>query len=234
MKPSLYLIPVTLGNSPPEKNFPPYHKKIIQGIDHYIVEKVRSARRFLIRTGIGKSVDELNFYVLDKYTREEEYETFLNPLFRGESVGLLSEAGVPAVADPGSGVIMKAHQMHHPVVPLVGPSSVLLALMASGLNGQHFAFHGYLPVKKHLLIPKLKKMETISAREKQTQIFMETPYRNMRLFGFIKEACKSATLLCIATDINLETESIHTMTIGEWKKETPAIDRRPSVFLIQS
>jgi 16S rRNA (cytidine1402-2'-O)-methyltransferase len=181
-----------------------------------------------------KPIDDLSFYLLNEHTDEESLETLLAVLTSGNDAGLLSEAGVPAVADPGSGLVALAHHHGIRVVPLTGPSSILMALMASGMNGQSFRFHGYLPVKKKLRLGSLRKIEKTAMETGETQIFMETPYRNMSLLQDIVSTCKDHTLLCIAADISLPSELIKTKTVREWKKNLPEIHKRPAVFLISA
>ena len=231
---TLYLIPVTLGDSPVQHVIPVYVIDMLNRLDHFIVEDLRSARRYLKSAGVEKSIDSLSFYLLNEHTKEQAMEDLLSILTAGNDAGLLSEAGVPAVADPGSGLISLAHQQHIRVAPLAGPSSILMALMASGMNGQSFCFHGYLPVKKPQRAASLRKIEKIALETGETQIFMETPYRNMKLLEDIVSNCRDHTRLCIAADISLATESIHTRTIREWKGKLPDIHKRPAVFLLSS
>jgi 16S rRNA (cytidine1402-2'-O)-methyltransferase len=231
---TLYLIPVTLGDSPVQHVIPVYVIDMLNRLDHFIVEDLRSARRYLKSAGVEKSIDSLSFYLLNEHTKEQAMEDLLSILTAGNDAGLLSEAGVPAVADPGSGLVSLAHQQHIRVVPLAGPSSILMALMASGMNGQSFCFHGYLPVKKPQRAASLRKIEKIALETGETQIFMETPYRNMKLLEDIVSTCRDHTRLCIAADISLATESIHTRTIREWKGKLPDIHKRPAVFLLSS
>ena len=231
---TLYLIPVTLGDSPVQHVIPVYVIDMLNRLDHLIVEDLRSARRYLKSAGVEKSIDSLSFYLLNEHTKEQAMEDLLSILTAGNDAGLLSEAGVPAVADPGSGLISLAHQQHIRVAPLAGPSSILMALMASGMNGQSFCFHGYLPVKKPQRAASLRKIEKIALETGETQIFMETPYRNMKLLEDIVSNCRDHTRLCIAADISLATESIHTRTIREWKGKLPDIHKRPAVFLLSS
>lgn len=231
---TLYLIPVTLGDSPVQHVIPVYVIDMLNRLDYFIVEDLRSARRYLKSAGVEKSIDSLSFYLLNEHTKEQAMEDLLSVLTAGNDAGLLSEAGVPAVADPGSGLVSLAHQQHIRVIPLAGPSSILMALMASGMNGQSFCFHGYLPVKKPQRAASLRKIEKIALETGETQIFMETPYRNMKLLEDIVSTCRDHTRLCIAADISLATESIHTRTIREWKGKFPDIHKRPAVFLLSS
>ncbi|WP_262899741.1 SAM-dependent methyltransferase [Winogradskyella alexanderae] len=229
----LYLIPTRLGDTPPLEVLPMTIKKIIENIDDYIVENEKTARRFIKRVSPGKSQPSLKINVLNKYTSEGERNTFLNPCLKGTSVGLLSEAGCPAIADPGAEIVSLAHEMKIKVVPLVGPSSLLLALMASGMNGQNFAFNGYLPIDKVERKQKIKTLERLSSEQNQTQIFIETPYRNNKLLEDLTTFLHSDTKLCVACDITLPTEYIKTMTAKEWKKNKEDFHKRPSIFILK-
>jgi 16S rRNA (cytidine1402-2'-O)-methyltransferase len=229
---TLYLIPVTLGDSPLHHVIPAYVVEILNRLDHFIVEDLRTARRYLKKAGVTKAIDDLSFYLMNEHTEDQDLEEPLALLARGEDAGLLSEAGVPAVADPGSGLVALAHPLGIRVVPLSGPSSIIMALMASGMNGQSFRFHGYLPVKKPLRLGSLRKIEKIAMETGETQIFMETPYRNMSLLEDIIGSCRDNTLLCIAADISLASEMVKTKTVREWKGKLPDIHKRPAVFLL--
>lgn len=229
---TLYLIPVTLGDSPVQHVIPAYVLELLDRLDHFIVEDLRSARRYLKRAGVANTIDDLSFYLLNEHTDDHAMHELLAVLTVGNDAGMLSEAGVPAVADPGSDLVALAHRHGIRVVPLAGPSSILMALMASGMNGQSFRFHGYLPVKKPQRLNSLRKIEKIALETGETQIFMETPYRNMSLVGDIVSTCRDHTLLCIAADISLVTETIKTKTVREWKGKLPDIHKRPAVFLI--
>lgn len=228
----VYLIPTTLGDSPVENVIPKYVVDIINQTQHYIVENIKTARRYLIKAGIKTKIDDLTFYELNKHSSPEEYDSYLNPIIENKNVGIISEAGTPGVADPGADIVAIAHRKNIPVVPLVGPSSILLSVMASGLNGQSFAFVGYLPIKKPERIKRIKELERRSQAENQTQLFIETPYRNQHLLEDIISNCSPETKLCIATDITLETEFIKTKTVREWKKALPNLHKRPTIFLI--
>ena len=232
MKGNLYLIPNTLGESPIERNLPKDTIEIIRSISFFVVENIRSARRFLKKVDNAIEIDKLTFYVLDKHTNPNDIPGFLKPLLEGKNLGLLSEAGCPGVADPGADVVKLAHEKNFNVIPLVGPSSILLSVMASGLNGQSFAFNGYLPLKKGEVGKHIKHLEERSIREKQTQLFIEAPYRNAKLLQELLIACRPQTRLCIACDITLETEYIQTKTIAQWKGKVPDINKRPAIFLI--
>lgn len=229
---TLYLIPVTLGDSPVQHVIPAYVLELLDRLDHFIVEDLRSARRYLKRAGVAKTIDDLSFYLLNEHTDDPTMHELLAVLTVGKDAGMLSEAGVPAVADPGSELVALAHRHGIRVIPLAGPSSILMALMASGMNGQSFRFHGYLPVKKPQRLNSLRKIEKIALETGETQIFMETPYRNMSLLGDIVSTCRDHTLLCIAADISLATETIKTKTVREWKGKLPDIHKRPAVFLL--
>jgi len=227
----LYLIPSTIGDVPPGEVIPHYISSIINRIRHYIVENERTSRRMLLTLGLQTPVDDLVFLVLDKHTSRSELPDFLK--FASEhDIGLLSEAGVPAIADPGSDVVLMAHERNIEVIPLVGPSSILMAMMASGLNGQNFAFNGYLPVKSYNRMKKLKQLEQRSSAEDQSQIFIETPYRNNQLITDILSTCSGNTLLCIATNITTPKANIQTHTISEWRKKTIHINKQPTIYIL--
>ncbi len=232
LKGKLYLIPSSLGNSKLNSIIPEYNSKIINQLDEFIVENIRTARRFLKKTGFEKSFDNITFHILNKHSDQTEILSYLNSLDKGKDIGLLSEAGTPCIADPGAEIVRMAHQKNIRIIPLVGPSSIFLALMASGFNGQNFVFHGYLPIKKYLKTNKIKTLEKDAKQKDQTQIFIETPYRNKQLLDSIIETCNKETLLCIACNITLENEFIITKTIAEWSKTPPDIDKRPTVFLL--
>ena len=232
MSASLFLIPVTLGETEIVKVLPVYNREVILSIKHFIVENIRTARRFLKQTDSFILIDDLTFYVLNKHTSKEELAEFLHPIQEGHSVGIISEAGCPAIADPGADIVAIAQQKNIHVVPLVGPSSILLALMASGFNGQSFAFHGYLPIDNDQRIKTLKTLEQRIYSENQTQLFIETPYRNNKMIEDILKTCKSSTKLCIAADITLETEFIKTKTVSDWKKISLELGKRPCIFAL--
>ena len=227
----LVLIPTTLGMNEPLEVLPISVKKVVEDLDFFIVENEKSARRFIKKIAPRKSQPALRIFVLDKYTTDFESKSFLDPCFKGISVGLLSEAGVPAIADPGANLVMLAHQKKVPVVPLVGPSSIILAMMASGLNGQSFAFNGYLPIEGADRKKKIKEYEKLSKANNQTQIFIETPYRNQKLFAELKRSLTPSTYMCVAADITLPSEYVKTMTIKEWKSENPDLHKRPCIFI---
>ena len=228
----LYLIPTTLGETDLDRILPAYNNEIVNRLDFFIVEDVRTARRFLKKINPATDIDSKTFYVLNQHTRPEEISGFLKPLSEGREVGVISEAGCPAIADPGADVVAIAQEKGFKVVPLVGPSSILLALMASGFNGQSFAFNGYLPVQPADRTKAIKRLENRAHNEKQSQIFIETPYRNMKMLQDIISVCQLSTRLCIAADITLETEFIHTKTVNDWKKQLPDLNKRPCIFIL--
>lgn len=228
----LYLIPNLLGEGNPEEVLAPNVIKIIRELRYFIVEDIRTARRFLSKVKLPHPIDSLVFFTLNEHTSAKDILHYLDPA-KTENIGVLSEAGVPGVADPGADIVRLAHQQGITVMPLVGPSSILMALMASGLNGQSFAFNGYLPVKRPERISKIKFFEKRALTENQTQAFIEAPYRNMQLLEDILQACAPATILVIAADISLETEYIKAQPIEKWKKETlPELHKRPAIFLL--
>lgn len=231
-KGKLILIPVGLGNDVPHEQLPQHNADIVNLLDEFIVENVRSARRFLRATGYTKNFDEVIFHILDKQTSPEEIPSFLSGMQKGKDAGLLSEAGNPCIADPGSKVVKLAHELDIEVIPLVGPSSILLGLIASGFNGQNFCFHGYLPVEKKERQKKIKVLQQDVFQKDQTQIFMETPYRNDALLNDLLTICHDNTLLCIAADISLPDQFIKTRYIKHWKKNKPGLHKKPSVFLL--
>ena len=232
METALYLIPVTLGDTTIEKVLPAHNKEIILGIKHFIVEDVRSARRFLKKVERSINIDELIFYTLNKHTSPEEISGYLKPLLGGESMGVISEAGCPAVADPGADVVAIAQRKNLKVVPLVGPSSIILSVMGSGFNGQSFAFHGYLPIDPSERIKRIKVLEQRIYSENQTQLFIETPYRNNKMMEDIVKNCRPQTKLCIAANITCEDEYIKTKTVKEWQGKLPDLSKIPCIFLI--
>lgn len=233
MKPALYLIPVELGDTPQERVLPAYNREIILGIKHFIVEEVRSARRFLKRVERDIDIDSLTFYPMGKHADERLFASYLRPLEQGLPVGVISEAGCPAVADPGADVVALAQRRGLPVVPLVGPSSMILAVMASGLSGQSFAFNGYLPIDAADRARRLKQLETRAQQEHQTQLFIETPFRNHKLFETLCQTLRPQTRICIAAGITTDDEWIHTHTVAEWRRQQlPDLSKTPAIFLI--
>lgn len=232
MQASLFLIPVPLGDTDHQKVLPEYNREVIIGIKHFIVENIRTARRFLKKTEPSIIIDDLKFYELNKHTSPDQVAGYLAPLGRGESIGVISEAGCPAIADPGADVVAIAQRKGYPVVPLVGPSSILMSLMGSGFNGQSFAFHGYLPIDSGERTQMIKKLEGRIYTEDQTQLFIETPYRNMKLVEEFIKTCRPSTKLCIASNITCEDEFIQTRPVKEWNGKLPDLNKKPTIFLI--
>lgn len=232
-KASLYLIPVTLGETSIEQVLPAYNHDIIVGIKHFIVENIRSARRFLKKVEKSIDIDELTFYELNRHTDRKFIGEYLDAIKQGKDVGIISEAGCPAIADPGADVVAIAQQRGIKVVPLVGPSSIIMSVMGSGFNGQSFAFNGYLPVEVPQRIKALKKLETKVWNDDQTQLFIETPYRNGKMFETIVNNLKPNTKLCVAAGITCPEEYIKTQTVAQWKKDKlPDLGKIPAIFLI--
>ena len=229
---ALYLIPVTLGETPLNQVLPAYNTEVILAIRHFIVEDVRSARRFLKRVNREIDIDALTFYPLNKHTSPEAVSGYLKPLEQGASMGVISEAGCPAVADPGADVVAMAQRKGLEVVPLVGPSSIILSVMASGFNGQSFAFNGYLPVEPDERVKRLKVLEQRAYNEHQTQLFIETPYRNNKMVEEILRTCRPGTRLCIAANLTCEDAYVHTQTVKEWQGHVPDLSKRPCIFLL--
>ncbi|NDV66900.1 SAM-dependent methyltransferase [Bacteroides sp. 224] len=232
MNTALYLIPVTLGDTAIETVLPSYNKEVILSIKHFIVEDVRSARRFLKKVDKEIDIDGLTFFPLNKHTSPDAISDYLQPLQQGMSMGIISEAGCPAIADPGADVVAIAQRKNLKVVPLVGPSSILLSVMGSGFNGQSFAFHGYLPIEPGERAKKLKTLEQRVYAEHQTQLFIETPYRNNKMVEDILQHCRPQTKLCIAANLTTESEYIKTKTVKEWKNKTPDLSKIPCIFLL--
>ncbi len=232
---NLYLIPSTLGENEPLEVLPISLKGAIEEIDDYIVENEKSARRFIKKVSPRKSQPDLNIQVLNKYTDPASLPSLLDPCLEGYDVGILSEAGCPGVADPGADVVRLAHQLNIRVIPLVGPSSVILALMASGLNGQSFAFNGYLPIETADRKRAIRNVEKHSRNSGQAQIFIETPYRNDKLMEEFLRTLSGDTLLCLAVDLTLPSELVITRPVSEWKQEKlPDLHKRPAIFIIQA
>ena len=227
----LYLIPAPLGENDPKKVIPQNVLDVACSLKCFVVEEIRTARRFLSSYGLKGHIDELSFTELNEHTQASEVEAMAT-LFENQDVGLITEAGLPAIADPGAALVALCHRKGIEVVPLVGPSSLMLALMASGLNGQSFAFRGYLPVKTEERRSAIKSIEKTSAGSRQTQIFIETPYRNDSLMADLVSCLNASTRICIAADLTLPTQLIRTMTAGEWRKKPLTIGKRPCVFLI--
>ncbi len=233
MDPALYLIPVTLGDTPLEQVLPAYNRTVILGIRHFIVEELRTARRFLKQVERTIDIDSLTFYPMGKHADVALFSRYLEPLRQGHPVGVISEAGCPAVADPGADVVSIAQREGLKVVPLVGPSSILLAVMASGFNGQSFAFHGYLPVDPADRAKTLKKLEARAVAENQTQLFIETPYRNAKMIADILHSCRPQTRLCIAAGLTTPQEYVRTQTVRQWKAtKMPELAKVPAIFAL--
>ncbi|MDM8267652.1 SAM-dependent methyltransferase [Barnesiella viscericola] len=232
LKAALYLIPVPLGDTPVDRVLPAYNREVIAGISHFVVENVRSARRFLKKSNPDICIDALTFYELNRHTPATEVSSYLNPLRQGQPVGVISEAGCPAVADPGADVAAIAQREHLPVVPLVGPSSILMSLMASGFNGQSFAFQGYLPIEAGERAKRIKQLEQRAYAEDQTQIFIETPYRNHKMIEDLVRTCRPHTRLCVAANITCPDENIRTLSLGEWAKTSYNYQKTPAIFLL--
>ena len=230
---ALYLIPVTLGETEINQVLPGYNHDVIVEIKHFIVENIRSARRFLKKVEKSIDIDELTFYELNRHTDRKFIAEYLNPMKEGKPVGIISEAGCPAIADPGADVVAIAQKKGYKVVPLVGPSSIIMSVMGSGFNGQSFSFNGYLPVEVPQRIKALKKLENKVYNEDQTQLFIETPYRNGKMFETIIGALRPQTKLCVAAGITCPEEYIKTKTVEQWKKDKlPDLGKIPAIFLI--
>jgi len=233
VKGKLYLIPTPISSGEPEYVLPQHVMDITRHLTYFVVEELRTARRYLARIKVEKPIDELTFFLLNEHSQPEEIEGMLTPLLQGNDVGLMSEAGVPAIADPGAMLVAAAHRKGIQVVPLVGPSSILLTLMASGLNGQNFAFVGYLPVKPDERRKRIKLLEQRSRAEGQTQLFIEAPYRNIQLLKDLISVCNEQTTITIATEVTSTDELIVTKTVREWKKlPLPDINKKNTVFAL--
>ena len=232
METALYLLPVTLGDTPLRNVLPSYNSDVIGGIRHFIVENVRTARRFLRQVDPQFDIDGSCFYELNKHTSPQDISTFLQPLYDGKPMGVISEAGCPAVADPGADVVAIAQRKGIKVVPLVGPSSIILSVMASGFNGQSFAFHGYLPIKPDERTRKLRQLEQRIYNENETQLFIETPYRNGKMIEDILKTCRPQTKLCVAANLTCSDEFVQTRTIKEWRGKVPEQSKIPCIFLL--
>lgn len=228
----LYLIPTTLGEMNPEEVLPVTVKRTLELIDYYIVENEKTARRFIKSVLPEKKQPDLKLFALNKHTEITEHYEFIKPLLEGKNMGLMSEAGCPGVADPGAAIVKLAHEKGIQVVPLVGPSSILLAMMASGMNGQSFAFNGYLPIDKSEKKNALKNFEKLSFDKNQSQLFIETPYRNNKLMEDLLQILQPSTHLCVACDITLPTEYIKTFTVNQWKKNKADLHNRPCIFIL--
>lgn len=223
---------MTLGDTEIERVLPSFNREVIKSVKYFIVENIRTTRRFLKKVDRDIDIDSLSFVELNKHTTPESISTYLEPLEKGNSIGVISEAGCPAIADPGADVVSIAQRKGLKVIPLIGPSSILLSLMASGFNGQSFAFHGYLPIEKVDRVKKIKALEQLVYSEHQTQIFIETPYRNNKMIEDLISVCRPQTKLCVAANITCDDEFIRTMSLKDWKKSIPELSKIPCIFLI--
>jgi 16S rRNA (cytidine1402-2'-O)-methyltransferase len=231
-KGKLYLLPALLSDTPVEESLSHLNIRTILALRYFIVEELRTARRFLRKCGMTGDFSDIHFFLFNEHTDKNDIDEFIRPLLAGNDMGILSEAGLPCIADPGSEIVKLAQAHRIRVVPLTGPSSIYLALMASGFNGQNFVFHGYLPIDKIARLKKIKEMEHDVYSKDQTQIFMEAPYRNIQLFQAITGSCQPGTLLCLATDVTSDNESILMKSIREWKNDMPDMNKKPTVFLL--
>ena len=230
-KGKLYLVPVTIGGKM-NASVPRANQEVIDKIDYFIVENIKTAVSFLKQCGIARKLNELHFYIFSKKTQENDLSLYLKPALNGSDIALMSESGTPWVADPGEEIVMLAHELGIKVVPLVGPSSIILALMASGLNAENFSFNGYLPISKNTRVRKLKELEKKIYADGQTQIFIEAPQRNDKLIDDILNVCSSSTKLCIAKNITTEDEQIETRSIHSWRKSRIIQGKYPVIFLL--
>ena len=230
---TLYLIPTPLGGNPPLEVLPLTIKRIIEEHNHFIIENDKMARRFIKKITPNKNQEQLKLYPLNKFTTHEESETYLDPCKNGISMGLFSDAGCPGIADPGAIIVAKAHKLGIRVKPLVGPSSLILAMMSSGMNGQNFAFNGYLPIDQKQRKQAVIKFEKKALKEDQAQLFIETPYRSYSLHKELLKLLAPNTLLCVACDLSLPSEYIKTFTVSQWKKEKVDLNKRPCIFIIE-
>jgi len=229
----LYLIPTPLGENPPLEVLPLTVKKIIEDQNHFIIENEKAARRFIKKIAPNKNQDQLILYPLNKFITQEETETYLDQCEAGVSMGLFSDAGCPGIADPGSVIVAKAHRLGIQVKPIVGPSSLILAMMSSGMNGQNFAFNGYLPIEQKKRRQAIIKFEKKAIKDNQAQLFIETPYRSDSLLNELLKVLLSNTLLCVGCDLSLKNEYIKTLTISQWKNEKANLNKRPCIFIIE-
>jgi len=229
----LYLIPTPLGENPPLEVLPLTIKKIIEDQNHFIIENEKAARRFIKKIAPNKNQDQLILYPLNKFITQEETETYLDQCKAGISMGLFSDAGCPGIADPGSIIVAKAHRLGIQVKPIVGPSSLILAMMSSGMNGQNFAFNGYLPIEQKKRRQAIIKFEKKAIKDNQAQLFIETPYRSDSLLKELLKVLLSNTLLCVGCDLSLQNEYIKTLTISQWRNEKTDLNKRPCIFIIE-
>lgn len=231
-KGKLFLIPTPLGEKDLSFLFPTFNMEIINDIDTYIVEDLRTSRRFLKKMGLQKAIDDLQFFLLNEHTQGVDLNEYLKSCEEGKNVGLMSDAGTPCIADPGNVVVTKAHQLGIEVVPLVGPNSIVLALMGSGFNGQSFAFNGYLPQEQDRRESQLKALEAKLIKTNQTQLFIETPYRNNHLFNSIMRVCQPTTRLCIACNMATDEQFLKSQSVARWRKEEVDLHKKPTVFVL--
>lgn len=229
----LYLIPTVLSENTADKVLSPQIREVVYNIDYFFVEELRTARRFISALKIGKPIESLKFFELNKDTTADAFQKEVESLPKGADIGVISEAGCPGVADPGAMAVAYAHKINMEVLPLVGPSSILLALMGSGFNGQSFCFHGYLPIDKAEKVKVIKSLEKESKARNQTQIFMETPYRNMKMLEEILPVLNAETKFCIASGLTSESQYIKTKKVKDWPKFLPDIHKKPTIFLLQ-
>lgn len=234
MKGKLYLIPAPLSDAELNNSIPGGVREIINSLKYFIVEDLRTSRRYLSKLKIDTPIDELNFLLLNEHTNIKDISALLNPVLEGNNVGILSDAGLPCIADPGEDLVQIAHNKNIDVIPLVGPSSIFLALAGSGLTGEKFSFEGYLPAKQPELVKHLKKLEQLSRTDKQSKIFIEAPYRSAKMFETIVNTCLPETYLCVACNITASDEFIKTKRIKDWKKQVPDINKKPCIFIIQA
>ncbi|MFN6946615.1 MAG: SAM-dependent methyltransferase [Cytophagaceae bacterium] len=231
-KGKIFLIPTLLSPGTEEKVIPEYNKHILKKINYYLVENERSARRFISSLGLGIVIERIKFYLLDKDTQYSEVKKFFEEIPDMEDVGVISEAGCPGIADPGSRAVAYGHMSERDVIPLIGPSSILLALIGSGFSGQKFTFHGYLPINKGERINAIKSLENMVHKNSDTQIFMETPYRNNSLLDDLLSTCQNQTALCIACNVSGDDQFLKTKTVKAWKIEKPDLHKKPTIFLL--
>lgn len=229
---NIYLVPTALGSNQPGDFLPAVVHSVLGRVDHFVVEDEKSARRFLRSIGMKRPFEEISMRVLNEHSVQDQIYSLLEPALRGEDMCVMCDAGCPGVADPGSDLVRMAHENKVKVIPMPGPSSVLQALMASGLNGQSFAFNGYLPRQRKDRIRKLKQLEQLAISPGQSQLFMDTPYRNAHVLEDLLEQLKPGTSLCVACNINQPDEFIRTMSISEWKTQTPSLDKQPCIFIV--
>jgi 16S rRNA (cytidine1402-2'-O)-methyltransferase len=230
----LYIIPAPLSDSDISGSIPERVKEVVRSLKYFVVEDLRTARRYISRLKTDTPIDELNFSLLNEHTDMKTVSPLLSPVFQGHDLGLLSDAGMPCIADPGEELVRIAHSGGITVVPLTGPSSIFLALAASGLSGEKFSFEGYLPAKTPDLIRALRRLEQQSRQENQSKIFIETPYRSVRIFETILNVCSPETLVCVACNITAADEFIKTAKVGEWRKNVPELNRKPCIFILQA